>query len=221
MNQASTYRLGELVFSYISSEIGIGCREENGWYSKGCAIKRTNIVSGVSGTGTDNWMMNHIVKNNGCFDGEGVVDNDDVLVTFSTSCFKIEGNLTGGTSGLPNCDEIGHMMEEGHCVRTVHAEHNAILQSAKLSGASTDGATLYLKYIPCIHCSKYIVAAGVKRVVYVEDYRASIAVSYLKEAGIDVDKYNENKKWNEKLVDLFSHEVKLMKPKEGDVKIKK
>ena len=132
----------------------------------------------------------------------------------------IATGYNGAPPGLSNCDEIGHMIEERHCVRTIHAEHNAILQSAKLSGTSTDGATLYMKYIPCIHCSKYIVAAGIKRIVYVEDYRASIAVEYLKEAGVGVDKYQENKEWNKKMVDLFSREVELMKPKEGNVRIK-
>ena len=106
------------------------------------------------------------------------------------------------------------------CVRTIHAEHNAILQAAKLSGTSTDGTTVYMKYLPCIHCCKYIVAAGIKRLVYVKDYRASIAIDYLKNAGVDVDQYQEDEKWNNIVVDLFSKEVEIMKPKEGNVRIK-
>lgn len=131
----------------------------------------------------------------------------------------IATGYNGAPPGLPNCDEVGHMIEELHCVRTIHGEHNAILQAAKLSGTSTDGATLYVKYIPCIHCAKYIVAAGIKRVVYVADYRASIAVDYLKQAGIDVDLYQEDEKWNKMVVDLFSKDVEVMHPKEGNVKI--
>jgi deoxycytidylate deaminase len=64
------------------------------------------------------------------------------------------------------------------------------------------------------------VAAGIKRVVYVADYRASITVDYLKTAGVDVDLYQEDKDWDSALVDLFSKPVEIMKPKEGDVKIK-
>lgn len=132
----------------------------------------------------------------------------------------IATGYNGAPQGLPNCDEVGHMIEERHCVRTIHGEHNAILQAAKLSGTSTDGATLYTKYLPCIHCCKYIVAAGVKRVVYMADYRASIAIEYLKSANIDIDLYQEDGNWNKKLVDLFSQEVEIMKPKEGNVRIK-
>ncbi len=132
----------------------------------------------------------------------------------------IATGYNGAPPGLPNCDEIGHMIEERHCVRTIHAEHNAILQAAKLSGTSTDGTTVYMKYLPCIHCCKYIVAAGIKRLVYVKDYRASIAIDYLKNAGVDVDQYQEDEKWNNIVVDLFSKEVEIMKPKEGNVRIK-
>lgn len=132
----------------------------------------------------------------------------------------IATGYNGAPPGLPNCDEVGHLIEEKHCVRTIHGEHNAILQAAKLSGTSTDGATLYAKYIPCIHCSKYIVAAGIKRLVYVADYRASIATQYLKDAGLDVDLYEENDDWNDMVIDLFSKDVEVMHPKEGNVKIK-
>jgi dCMP deaminase len=131
----------------------------------------------------------------------------------------IATGYNGAPQGLPNCDEVGHMMEEGHCVRTIHAEHNAILQAAKLSGTSTDGSTLYVKYLPCIHCSKYIVASGIKRVVYVADYRASIATEYLRSAGLDVDQYEENDDWNDSVIDLFSKDIEVMHPKEGNVKI--
>src|SRR3989338_3752885 len=83
----------------------------------------------------------------------------------------ISTGYNGSPPGLPHCDDVGHLMEEGHCVRTIHDAHNAILQAAPLPGASTEGSTLYALYTPCIHCSKYIVAAGIKRVVYGKVYR--------------------------------------------------
>ncbi len=131
----------------------------------------------------------------------------------------ISTGYNGSPPGLPHCDDVGHMMEEGHCVRTIHGEHNSILQAAMMPGASTEGATLYTKYIPCIHCCKYVVAVGIKRVVYSKIYRNSKAVDYLKEAGLQVDLYQENDQWNNMVKKIFSEEVEDMKPAEGDVKI--
>lgn len=130
----------------------------------------------------------------------------------------ISTGYNGSPPGLPHCDDVGHLMEEGHCVRTIHGEHNAILQVAVIPGASTEGATMYTKYNPCIHCCKYVVAAGIKRVVIGKIYRDNKAVDYLKEAGVKVDIYEENEEWNKELQELFSGEIEVMKPKEGDVK---
>lgn len=68
----------------------------------------------------------------------------------------------------------GHDMEDGHCVRTIHAEVNALTQAARL-GISTKGATLYCNTLPCWNCFKTIVAAGVKEVVYKDEYNANQA----------------------------------------------
>ena len=76
----------------------------------------------------------------------------------------------GSIRGLPHCDEVGHMMENGHCVATVHAEANAILQAAK-SGVRIDGATLYTTASPCWPCFKLIANSGCVRIVYGEFYR--------------------------------------------------
>jgi dCMP deaminase len=87
----------------------------------------------------------------------------------------------GAPAGLPHCDEVGHQMktvvhEDGsksrHCVRTCHAEENAIVHAAKV-GVSVDGATIYTKMVPCYSCAKMIVNAGLKRVVADKDYHAS------------------------------------------------
>lgn len=125
----------------------------------------------------------------------------------------------GSPPGLPHCYEVGHLMEEGHCVRTIHGEHNAILQAATIPGASTEGATMYTKYTFCIHCAKYIVAAGIVRVVYGKVYRNADCVKYLQQAGLRVDEYQLNPGWDSRLAELFSHDIEVRKPKEGDVKI--
>ncbi len=87
----------------------------------------------------------------------------------------------GSPVGIPHCDEIGHQMktlihEDGtqtqHCVRTTHAEQNAICQAAKL-GVSIDRATVYCKMTPCPTCAKLIINSGIKRVVTEKDYHAA------------------------------------------------
>ena len=76
----------------------------------------------------------------------------------------------GSIRGMPHCDEVGHMMESGHCVATVHAEANALLQAAK-NGVRIDGATLYTTASPCWPCFKLIANSGCVRIVYGEFYR--------------------------------------------------
>jgi dCMP deaminase len=131
----------------------------------------------------------------------------------------ISTGYNGSPPGLPHCDEVGHLMEEGHCVRTIHGEHNAILQAATVSGTNTQGATMYTKYSPCIHCTKYIIAAGIKKVVMGKVYRNSKVVDFLKEAGIEVEVYQENIEWQEQLREIFASEIEVMKPEEGDVEM--
>lgn len=86
----------------------------------------------------------------------------------------------GSPVGLPHCDEVGHLMKKViheddritlHCVRTVHAEQNAICQAAKL-GVPLDGSTLYCKMTPCRTCAMLIINCGIKRVVCEYKYHA-------------------------------------------------
>jgi dCMP deaminase len=76
----------------------------------------------------------------------------------------------GSIRGLPHCDDVGHMMENGHCVATVHAEANAIIQAAR-NGVAIEGATIYTTASPCWPCFKLITNAGCVRVVFGEFYR--------------------------------------------------
>ena len=131
----------------------------------------------------------------------------------------IATGYNGSPPGMPHCDDAGHMPEQGHCVRTVHGEHNVILQAATLPGASTVGATMYTKYNPCIHCAKYVIAAGIKRVVVGKVYRNAKAIDYLKEGGVHVDIYQENPAWNKAAQEIFREEIEEIKAKEGEVEI--
>ena len=131
----------------------------------------------------------------------------------------ISTGYNGAPPGQVQCDEVGHLMEEGHCVRTIHGEHNAILQAAVIPGASTDGSTLYTKHLCCIHCCKYVVAAGVKRVVYAKNYRNSPAIKYLEQAGIKVDLYQDDPNWNAEVRKIFEDEVEESIAPEGHVVI--
>lgn len=76
----------------------------------------------------------------------------------------------GSISGLDHCDDAGHLIEDGHCIRTVHAEANAIIQAAK-HGIAIDGSYIYVNASPCFSCFKMIANAGIKHIFYNEFYR--------------------------------------------------
>lgn len=78
---------------------------------------------------------------------------------------------------------------------------------------------MYTKYTPCIHCAKYVVAAGIKRVVVGKVYRNQKAMDYLRAAGIDVEVYQPNVEWNSELVELFSHDIEDKFAQEGNVEV--
>ncbi len=92
----------------------------------------------------------------------------------------------GAPAGLPHCDEVGHLMVEGHCVRTLHAEQNAIIQAA-LHGINTEGATAYVTHQPCLTCAKMIINAGIRRVVYAGNYPDDNSRRFLAQAGVVLD----------------------------------
>lgn len=76
----------------------------------------------------------------------------------------------GSIRGLSHCDDEGHLMEDGHCVRTVHAEANAIVQAAR-NGVRLEGGDIYVTASPCFGCFKLIANAGLRRIVFGEFYR--------------------------------------------------
>ena len=124
-----------------------------------------------------------------------IVRDKQVLVT----------GYVGSPTGLPHCDEIGHLMkkvvqENGeiseHCVRTVHAEQNAICQAAK-RGVSIEGATIYTRMTPCRTCAMMLINCGIKRIVCERRYQlAEESEQLLAQAGVElVYKYDERQEY--------------------------
>jgi dCMP deaminase len=82
----------------------------------------------------------------------------------------VSTGYNGAPKGLDHCVDVGCELENGHCVRAVHAELNALLQ-AGFAGYTTDGCTLYTTASPCRACMSAIINAGIKRIVFGELYR--------------------------------------------------
>jgi dCMP deaminase len=91
----------------------------------------------------------------------------------------------GSIRGLPHCSDVGHQMEGGHCVATIHAEANAIIQAAK-NGVRIDGGTIYTTASPCWYCFKLIANAGLARICYGEFYRDERIFEVARTLGIEL-----------------------------------
>lgn len=88
----------------------------------------------------------------------------------------IAGGYNGSPPGQPHCDEADHLMVEGHCVRTIHSEVNALLQCA-LDGVSPEGSALYTTASPCYDCAKAIIRAKINQVYFGEMYNSRYGLS--------------------------------------------
>ena len=91
----------------------------------------------------------------------------------------------GSIKGLPHCNEAGCEMVDGHCIRTSHAEANAIVQAAK-NGGKIDGSEIYVTASPCYNCFKLIANSGIKIIFYNELYRDQRIKERAKEVGIEL-----------------------------------
>ena len=89
----------------------------------------------------------------------------------------------GSLRGAPHCDEIGHDMDTGHCVRTVHAEANAVAQAAK-HGVMIDGSEMYVTASPCLTCFKLVANSGIRVIYYKEFYRDERITEYARQTGL-------------------------------------
>lgn len=100
----------------------------------------------------------------------------------------------GAPPGLPHCSDVGHKMEHGHCVRTIHGELNAILNAAK-QGVTLKNSTFYVIGTPCYRCALHIVSVGAERVVTFGTYdnvNAKEVLNVFAEAGVQYDVVEED-----------------------------
>ena len=109
------------------------------------------------------------------FVGAVIVKNRTILST----------GYNGSIRGMPHCSDVGHMMEDNHCVATIHAEANAIIQAAK-NGVVIDGGTVYVTASPCWNCFKQIANAGIGRICYGEFYRDQRSFEVATQIGLEL-----------------------------------
>lgn len=100
----------------------------------------------------------------------------------------IAGGYNGSIAGGDHCIDKGCYVVDNHCVRTIHAEMNALLQCAKF-GVPTEGAEIYVTHFPCLQCTKSIIQAGINVIYYAEDYKNDpYALELLEQANVKVEK---------------------------------
>ena len=108
----------------------------------------------------------------------------------------------GSVSGLPHCDEAGHLLVENHCIRTRHGEVNAITNTDRKD--IRDGQAI-VTATPCLNCAKDLAEEGIKRIDYVGSYNNSLGKQYVKEfakhKGIEL--VNHNIDWADFFQELF------------------
>lgn len=119
-----------------------------------------------------------------------IAKNNQILVSW----------YVGSPKGLPHCDDIGHLLKEvknedghtsQHCMRTVHAEQNAICQAAKL-WIALEGATLYCKMTPCRACAMMIINCGIVRVLCEKKYHAGAeSEAMFEQAGVEITFFDD------------------------------
>ncbi|MCR1900970.1 ComE operon protein 2 [Ligilactobacillus apodemi] len=107
----------------------------------------------------------------------------------------IAGGYNGSVSGDKHCIDDGCYMVDGHCLRTIHAEMNAVLQCAKF-GIPTDGAEIYATDFPCLQCTKMLLQAGVKKIYYLRNYHNDpYALELLKLKNVAVEQVKLDKEY--------------------------
>ena len=99
----------------------------------------------------------------------------------------ISTGYNGSIPGDEHCEDIGCLMVDNHCVRTVHAEMNALVQAAR-RGNAVDGASAYVTNMPCTTCAKALITSGIKRVVIFSDYHDTLAETFFAKAGVAIER---------------------------------
>ncbi|WP_057744869.1 ComE operon protein 2 [Liquorilactobacillus capillatus] len=107
----------------------------------------------------------------------------------------IAGGYNGSVSGDVHCIDEGCYLVDGHCVRTIHAEMNAVLQCAKF-GIATADAEIYVTDFPCLQCTKMLLQAGIKKIYYLRNYHNNdYAMRLLKLKNVEVEQVKVDKEY--------------------------
>jgi dCMP deaminase len=99
----------------------------------------------------------------------------------------IATGYNGSIPGDDHCEDAGCLLVDNHCVRTVHAEMNALIQAAR-RGHAVEGASAYITNMPCTTCSKSLITAGVKRVVIFSEYHDTMAEQFFAKARVTIER---------------------------------
>lgn len=102
----------------------------------------------------------------------------------------VGAGYNGAPRGLPHCDEIGHLIINNHCERTLHGEENAVLNAER---QNLEGATAYALGTPCLRCIRLMINAGVKKICHLGTYENALGKEYIKEmvekSGIELKQF--------------------------------
>ncbi len=116
----------------------------------------------------------------------------------------------GSVPGDEHCEDAGCLIVDNHCIRTIHAEMNAILQCSS-HGIRTEGATAYVTNMPCTNCAKALITAGIKQVVVFSDYHDTMAENFFQKAKVKIKRLNIPEKEIKYNLDSFSSAKRFKK----------
>jgi len=138
--------------------------------------------------------------------GAVIVKNKAILST----------GYNGSISKLDHCDDVGHLMIDNHCVRTIHAESNAICQAAK-NGICIDGASIYITHSPCLNCFKLCASAGIKKIIFDKLYKDDLVESFANQAKIELVNLDKLTTYTTKIKELPSTVLASAGPLEEEI----
>jgi len=122
----------------------------------------------------------------------------------------VGAGYNGSVSGQPHCDDVGHLIVEGHCERTLHGEENAIINTDR---ADIVGADAYIIGTPCMRCTKLLINAGIQRINYLGQYKNSRGKEFIEEiarnAGVELKRFDIDP------MDLFNKAIARLKEPGG------
>jgi len=99
----------------------------------------------------------------------------------------VASGYNGAPKGMPHCIDEGCIIKNDHCIRVMHAEQNALLQAGK----DAKGATMYCTCLPCFICYKLCIQAGIKKIIYIDDYNKHDLFYWIEHGGIELIKWKD------------------------------